>query len=70
MGDPHAIRDLDGLRRIIGQPIPGLDSKNQNTISDEARAYIERSPFLVLATCDADGPPRRVAEGRRARASA
>jgi uncharacterized protein len=55
MGDPHAISDLDGLRRIIGPPIPGLDLKNQETISDEARAYIERSPFLVLATCDADG---------------
>jgi hypothetical protein len=55
MGDPHAISDLDGLRRIIGPPIPGLDLKNQDTISDEARAYIERSPFLVLATCDADG---------------
>ncbi len=55
MGDPHAIRDLDALRRIIGPPIPGLGLKNQDTISEEARAYIERSPFLVLATCDADG---------------
>jgi hypothetical protein len=55
MGDPHAIRDLDALRRIIGPPIPGLDLKNQDTISEEARAYIERSPFLVLATCDEGG---------------
>lgn len=55
MGDPHAISDLEALRKVIGQPIPGLGLKNQDTISDEARAYIERSPFLVLATCDADG---------------
>ncbi len=55
MGDPHSIRDLEALRRIIGPPLPGLDLKNQSTISDEARAYIERSPFLVLATCDAEG---------------
>jgi PPOX class probable FMN-dependent enzyme len=55
MGDPHAISDLEALRRIIGPSIPGLDLKNQDTISDEARAYIERSPFIVLATCDADG---------------
>ena len=55
MGDPHAIHDLDALRRIIGEPIPGLGQKNQGTISDEAREYIERSPFLVLATCDAQG---------------
>jgi hypothetical protein len=55
MGDPHSIADLEALRRIIGAPIPGLDLKNQNTLSDEARAYIERSPFLVLATTDAEG---------------
>ena len=55
MGDPHAIDDLAALRRIIGEPIPGLGLKNQNTISAEAREYIERSPFLVLATSDAQG---------------
>src|SRR5262245_9441728 len=55
MGDPHAIEDLTALRRVIGDPIPGLGLKNQNVISDEAREYIERSPFLVLATSDADG---------------
>jgi hypothetical protein len=55
MGDPHAIDDLAALRRIIGEPIPGLGQKNQNVISDEAREYIERAPFLVLATSDAHG---------------
>jgi hypothetical protein len=55
MGDPHAISDLEALRKVIGQPIPGLGLKNEARISEEARAYIERSPFLVLATCDADG---------------
>ena len=55
MGDPHAIDDLTALRRIIGEPIPGLGLKNQNVISEEAREYIERSPFLVLATSDAQG---------------
>jgi hypothetical protein len=55
MGDPHTIDDVTALRRIVGESIPGLDLKNQDTISDEAREYIARSPFLVLATCDADG---------------
>jgi uncharacterized protein len=55
MGDPHAIQDLDALRRVVGDPIPGLGLKNENVISDEAREYIERSPFLVLATSDAEG---------------
>ena len=55
MGDPHAIEDLAALRRIIGEPLPGLGQKNQNAISEEAREYIERAPFLVLATSDAQG---------------
>ncbi|TMA35283.1 MAG: pyridoxamine 5'-phosphate oxidase family protein [Deltaproteobacteria bacterium] len=55
MGDPHEIEDLAALRRVIGEPIPGLGLKNQSTISDEAREYIEHSPFLVLATSDAEG---------------
>ena len=55
MGDPHAIDDVAALRRIVGASIPGLELKNQDTISDEARDYIARSPFVVLATCDAEG---------------
>jgi PPOX class probable FMN-dependent enzyme len=55
MGDPHSIDDLAALRKIIGDPIPGLGLKNQGTISDEAREYIERAPFLVLATSDSEG---------------
>src|SRR5688572_31090227 len=55
MGDPHAIDDLAELRRIMGEPLPGLGQKNQNAISEEAREYIERAPFLVLATSDAHG---------------
>jgi PPOX class probable FMN-dependent enzyme len=55
MGDPHSIEDLEALRRIIGAPLRGLELKNQSTISPEAREYIERSPFLVLATSDAEG---------------
>jgi PPOX class probable FMN-dependent enzyme len=55
MGDPHAIRDVPALRAIIGEPLPGLGLKNEAGISEEAREYIERSPFIVLATSDAEG---------------
>jgi PPOX class probable FMN-dependent enzyme len=55
MGDPHAIRDQEALRAIIGEPLPGLGLKNEAVISEEAREYIERSPFIVLATSDAEG---------------
>jgi PPOX class probable FMN-dependent enzyme len=55
MGDPHSIEDTEALRRVLGGPLPGLDLKNQDTLSEEAREYIGRSPFLVLATCDGEG---------------
>ena len=55
MGDPHLIRDAAALRAVVGAPLPGLALKNEARISDEAREYIERSPFIVLATCDAEG---------------
>lgn len=55
MGDPYAIEDLEALRAVVGAPMPGLDQKNRDRIYPEARDYIERSPFLVLATADAEG---------------
>jgi PPOX class probable FMN-dependent enzyme len=55
MGDPHTIRDAAALRAVVGEPLPGLALKNEAILSEEARAYIERSPFLVLATSDAEG---------------
>lgn len=55
MGDPHAIRDPAALRALVGEPLPGLALKNEARIGSEAREYIERSPFLVLATSDAEG---------------
>jgi PPOX class probable FMN-dependent enzyme len=55
MGDPHAIESLEALRAVVGKSLTGLDRKNQDRIYAEAREYIERSPFLVLATADAEG---------------
>src|SRR5215510_3853782 len=55
MGDPHVIQDVEALRAIIGQALPGTALKNIDHIYDEAREHIERSPFLVMATADAEG---------------
>ncbi len=55
MEDPHAIDTLEALRGIIPEPLPGLEQKVEAHIFDEAREYIERSPFLVLSTCDGEG---------------
>lgn len=49
------IRTTDELREVIGQPIPGLDEKNQPELNEFARDFIERCPFLVLSTVSATG---------------
>ena len=53
--DPHAIRTEAALREIVGAEIPGLALKNQSTLHATAIDFIERSPFLVLSTCDDAG---------------
>ena len=53
--DPHAIRTPEALREIVGQTLPGLDLKNQPRLDEFAVDFLARSPFLVLATADAEG---------------
>lgn len=53
--DPHRIDDVTALRAVIGEVNPALELKIETAIGDDARAFIARSPFLVLATADAAG---------------
>jgi PPOX class probable FMN-dependent enzyme len=53
--DPHAIRDLDGLREIVGPGVPGLELKVLDALDPFAIDFLARSPFLVLSTSDAEG---------------
>lgn len=53
--DEHVIKDVDQLRAIIGDEIPGLAEKNIDTLDSFARDFIARSPFLILATVDEAG---------------
>jgi hypothetical protein len=53
--DPHKITDLAQLEKQIGEPIPGVALKVLDRIEAFARDFIAESPFLVLATADADG---------------
>jgi len=39
----------------VGHEIPGLGQKNQDRLDEFAVDFLSRSPFLVLATSDADG---------------
>jgi PPOX class probable FMN-dependent enzyme len=53
--DPHAIATDAELEAAIGSPGEQVKMKLLTEIDDTARAFIERSPFVVVATCDADG---------------
>ena len=53
--DPYRITDLAALRAVIGEPNPAIEMKVEATIGEEARDFIARSPFVVLATTDAAG---------------
>jgi uncharacterized protein len=53
--DPHRITDLDTLRALIGEPSGMVQAKVWDTIEPSVRTFIDRSPFLLLATADAAG---------------
>ena len=64
--DPHAIANEEELRELVGNPPPGLDIKVTDHLDHFAMAFLERCPFLVLATSDPDGQLECVTQGRRA----
>jgi PPOX class probable FMN-dependent enzyme len=51
----NAVNDLDSLRALYGEVHPLAKVKVMSKLDDHSRAFIARSPFLVLATADADG---------------
>ena len=53
--DPHRIETLEQLRAMIGEPSPVTAMKVASALDDFARAYIGRSPFLLMSTADAQG---------------
>lgn len=53
--DPHRITDLASLRAIVGDSSPVTQVKLWSVIEPPARAFMARSPLLVLATADAAG---------------
>ncbi|MFN3215626.1 MAG: MSMEG_1061 family FMN-dependent PPOX-type flavoprotein [Acidimicrobiales bacterium] len=55
ISDPHAVTTDAELEALIGSPGEQVKMKLRTEIDDTARAFIERSPFIVVATCGADG---------------
>ena len=45
----------DGLRSLLGEPSEFVQAKVSDRLNDLTRQFVERSPFLCLATSAADG---------------
>jgi len=45
----------DGLRSLIGEPSELVQAKINDRLNELTRQFVERSPFLCLATSAADG---------------
>ena len=52
---PHLITDEAALRAWIGQPSPQTCLKISDRLNTQTRQFIERSPFVCVATADAQG---------------
>lgn len=53
--DPHVVTTDAELEELIGAPDARVQFKLRSEIDDTAREFIERSPFVVVATGDAEG---------------
>jgi PPOX class probable FMN-dependent enzyme len=49
------IEDIGEIREIYGQPMERTIKKQLPKLEKHSRAFIALSPFLVMATCDAEG---------------
>ena len=54
-GASHRIETETELRELIGQPAATVCAKVTDRLNPLTRQYIERSPFLCIATADAAG---------------
>ena len=50
-----AVAGEEGLRSLLGEPSDLVRSKINDRLNDLTRQFVERSPFLCLATSAADG---------------
>ncbi|MBV9553450.1 MAG: pyridoxamine 5'-phosphate oxidase family protein [Alphaproteobacteria bacterium] len=49
------IEDIGEIREIYGQPMERTIKKQLPRLEKHSRAFIAMSPFIVMATCDAEG---------------
>jgi predicted pyridoxine 5'-phosphate oxidase superfamily flavin-nucleotide-binding protein len=53
--DPHRITSEAELRALVGAELPGVETKILDRLDEPTRSFLERAPFLVLATSDREG---------------
>ena len=51
----HTIQDEAALRALIGEPSDAVQAKLSDRLNPLTRQFVERSPFVCLATSDAQG---------------
>jgi PPOX class probable FMN-dependent enzyme, DR_2398 family len=51
----HLVTNEQDLRAVIGVPSPRSVLKERRSLDEHTRAFIARSPFLLMATSDANG---------------
>jgi hypothetical protein len=56
------------LRAVMGSPLPHALNKEMSQIDGHCRAFIGRSPFVLVSSCDAAGNMDISQHGRRWRA--
>jgi PPOX class probable FMN-dependent enzyme len=55
VNDSYRIESVEQLREVIGHPNPVAAMKVSDVLDEYSGAYIQRSPFLLMATSDAEG---------------
>jgi len=55
MTDPHRITSEEDLVALYGEPIPASLTKELDHISDHYRTFVEKAPFVVVATAGPEG---------------
>jgi len=53
--ESYRVTSLEQVRACVGEPIEGIAVKVDDHIDEFARAFIEKSPFIVLSTSDLSG---------------
>jgi len=55
VNDATVITDENELRKLLGEPAEVVRSKVTDHVNELTREFIDRSPFVLLATSGADG---------------